>query len=340
MPKSIAIVYNETQPSYYDKTGEKKAVLSVLSCVDAVQQALLKRNYTVTVVPLSPPRESLRKTLDSLDADLVFNLFEGFPGEPETETLVPGILSEIGKPYTGCLAATLRTALDKFGVKKSLRATGIPTPDFQLLSPQKIHLFRLSLPCIVKPSHEDASHGITPVSVVNDISSLQERVKTVFDNYHNQALVEEFIGGEIVYTLPPGMPPILTFEAKWEPDSVYYKNTQVVCPAKITAKERESIRKTALAAYRLLGCSGYARVDMRMDSESVINVIEVNPNPDISPGAGVALQAVAAGMNYTQLVEKIIKLALDRGKYESKNTSYISFRQNRLITNIKKHTRI
>jgi D-alanine-D-alanine ligase len=291
--------------------------------------------------------------------DIVFNLFEGVPGEPETEALVPDILSEMGKPYTGCSAATLRTALDKFGVKKSLRATGIPTPDFQLLSPQKMHLFRLRLPCIVKPCREDASHGITPESVVNDVSSLQQRVQTIYDNYSNQALVEEFIDGrefnatvignthpevlpvsEIVYTLPPEMPPILTFEAKWEPDSVYYKNTQVVCPAKITARERESIRKTALAAFRLLDCSGYARVDMRMDSESKINVIEVNPNPDISPGAGVARQAAAAGMNYEKLVDKMIKLALDRKKYEPKNTSRISFRQNRLITNIKKHARI
>lgn len=359
MPKSIAIVYNEPQPSYYDITHKMKAVLGVLPCVDAVRQALLKLNYNVTVVPLSPPRESLRNTLDSLDADLVFNLFEGFPGEPETETLVPGILSEIGKPYTGCSAATLRIALDKFGLKKSLRATGIPTPDFQLLSPQKIHLFRLRLPCIVKPCREDASHGITPESVVNDVSSLQQRVKTIYDNYHNQALVEEFINGrefnatvigntrpevlpasEIVYTLPPEMPAILTYEAKWEPDSLYYKHTKAVCPAKITAKERESIHKIALAAFRLLDCSGYIRVDMRMDSEGKINIIEINPNPDISPGAGVALQAAAAGMNYTQLIDKIIKLALDRKKYESKNTSHISFRQNRLITNIEKHTRI
>ena len=134
MPKSIAIVYNEPQPSYYDKNKEAKAVFDVLSCVDAVQQVLLKLNYNVTVTPLSPPRESLRNTLDSLDADVVFNLFEGFPGEPETEAMVPYILAEMGKPYTGCPAATLKTALDKFGVKKALRATGIPTPDFQLLS--------------------------------------------------------------------------------------------------------------------------------------------------------------------------------------------------------------
>lgn len=359
MPKSIAIVYNQPQPSRYDKNKETKAVTGILPCVEAVHQALLKLKYSVTVIPLSPPCESIGDTLKSLDVSLVFNLFEGFPGEPETEALVPEVLSEIRIPYTGCSAATLRKALDKFGVKKSLRATGIPTPDFQLLSPQKIHLFRLSFPCIVKPSREDASHGITPESVVNDEISLQQRVKMIYENYGNQAIIEEFINGrefnvtvlgnthpevlpvsEIVYTLPPEMPPILTYEAKWEPDSVYYKNTQVVCPAKIRPKERESIQKTALSAFRLLGCSGYARVDMRMDSEQRLNVIEINPNPDISPGAGVARQAAAGNMSYEKLIEKIIKLGWERKKHEHKNTPDISFRQNRLITNIRKHTRI
>jgi len=342
VPKSIAIVYSNIQPSYYDKAGENKAVLSVLNCVDAVREALLRLRYTVTAVPLSPPHESLRSILDSLDADLVFNLFEGFPGEPETEALVPEILSEMGMPCTGCPASMLRTALDKFGAKKLLRVNGIPTPDFQLLSPQKLNLFRLEFPCIVKPCREDASHGITPESVVDDISSLQERVKTIYDNYGNQVIVEEFISGrefnatvignkrlevlpvsEIVYTLPAEMPPILTFEAKWEPDSIYYKNSRVVCPAKITARERDSIRKTCLAAFKAIGSSGYARIDMRLDSQNIVNVIEVNPNPDISPGAGVAIQAAAAGMNYTRLIEKMVHLASDRKRSGTKNKAFI-----------------
>jgi D-alanine-D-alanine ligase len=343
VPDSIAVVYGEMQSSHYEKTGENKAVLSVLDCVDAVQEALLKLRYRVTAVPLSPPPESLRSTLGSLDAGLIFNLFEGFPGEPETEALVPEILSELEMPCTGCPARALRTALDKFALKKLLRATGIPTPDFQLLSPQKINLFRLKFPCIVKPYREDASHGITPESVVNDIPSLRERVKTIYDNYGNQAIVEEFLSGrefnatviggkspevlpvsEIVYTLPAEMPAILTFEAKWEPDSIYYRNSRAICPAKITAEERASICKISLAAFNILGGSGYARVDMRSDSRNIINVIEVNPNPDISPGAGVALQAAAAGMNYTRLIERIVRLALDGKRNGTKNKTCIT----------------
>ncbi|MBN1693675.1 MAG: ATP-grasp domain-containing protein [Dehalococcoidales bacterium] len=347
MPKSIAIVYNTLHSSYYDKHQEAKAVSGVLTCVNAVHKALTKLGYNAKVIPLSPG-EHVRDILSSLDASLVFNLFEGFPGEPETEIIVPEILSKRGVPFTGCTAAVLKLGLDKFNLKKMLRTAGIPTPDFQLLGIDKIHLFRLNFPCIVKPCREDGSHGISPESVVHDSVSLKQRVKMILDDYNNQALVEEFVNGrefnvtvmgdtkpevlpvsEIVYTLPPEMPQLLTFEAKWEPESLYYQNTKAECPAKINDKARESIQKTALGVYRLLGCSGYARVDMRMDNEGKLNVIEMNPNPDISPDAGVTRQAAAAGLDYERLIEKIIKLALDRKKYEFENTSRISFRQNR-----------
>jgi D-alanine-D-alanine ligase len=118
---------------------------------------------------------------------------------------------------------------------------------------------------------------------------------------------------EMVYSLPPGMARILTFEAKWEPDSPYFQGTNTVCPAEITVEEQERIARTALSVFRLLGCRGYARVDMRADSEGLINAIEVNPNPDISPGTGVARQSAAAGMTYTHFVEKVIEIALEKG---------------------------
>jgi D-alanine-D-alanine ligase len=359
MSESVAIVYNEPQPSYYDKNQEIKAVSGVLTCVDAAHKALLNLGYSVSILPLSPPTATIKEKISSLDVSIVFNLFEGFPGEPETESLVPETLSKVGILYTGCTAPVLKLALDKYRIKKELKAAGIRTPDFQLLNPANIHYFRLSFPCIIKPCHEDASHGITKESVVNDTILLERRVKYIQDNYCSDSIVEEFINGrefnvtvignakpevlpvsEIVYTLPTGMPKLLTFEAKWEPESLYYKNTKAACPAKISEKERESIHKTALTSYRLLGGSGYARVDMRMDNRDKINVIEINPNPDISPDAGVAYQAAAAGINYEKLIEKILKIALKKEKYESKNTPCISFGQNRVAKNTGKYARV
>lgn len=346
MRHRIAIVYNRPLPSRYNSSHEEKAVLGVLPCVTAVHRALIGLGHFVNVVALAPPHEQVKDMLASLDADIVFNLFEGFPGQPQTEAIVPEIASELGLPYTGCSGVVLRLALDKAKVKKLLLAAGIPTPDFQLLSPQKMSIFRLRYPCIVKPVGEDASHGINAESVAYDYPSLQKRVKMISEAYDEQALVEEYIDGrefnvtvmgnshytilptsEIVYTLPPDMPAILTYEAKWEPDSVYYKGTQAVCPAKVTHKIQTSIRDTALAAYRLLGCSGYARVDMRMGKTGKINVIEVNPNPDISPDAGAARQASAAGMNYIKFIEKTVKLALEKKRHGCQNTTHERRRQ-------------
>jgi len=359
MRKRIVIVYNKPQPSRYDSTHEVKAMLGVLRCVTAVHRALIELGYGVDIIPLLPPYEQVRSTLRSLDSGLVFNLFEGFAGEPQTEGIVPEILEEIRIPYTGCPASALRIALDKVNAKKLLITAGIPTPDFQVLSPQKLNIFRLRYPCIVKPINEDASHGISAESIVYDFNSLEKRVKVICDAYGEQALVENFVDGrefnitvlgnsrctvlpisEIAYSLPPEMPAILTFDAKWEPKSIYYKGTQVVCPAKITNREQMSIHEKALAAYHLLGCSGYARVDMRMDKKGDLYVIELNPNPDISFESGASRQAVAAGMRYTQFIDRIMKLAWEKKKNDDKNKARSIHRPKGVITNIRKHARI
>jgi D-alanine-D-alanine ligase len=292
----------------------------------------------VCLLPLASPWEEARIKLAALDVDVVFNLFEGFCGRPDTEALVPELLECLGIPFTGCPAEVLRSALDKVNVKRALVASGIPTPGFQVLVPEKLGKFRLRFPCIVKPSGEDASHGITSASFVEDLLALERQVRAVTECYGDVALVEEFAAGrefnatvmgslrcdalppsEIVYTLPAGVPRLLSFAAKWEPDSDEFRGTGVTCPAEVSPGEAETIAATARAAFRLIGCRGYARVDMRQDAAGILNVIEVNPNPDISPGTGAARQAKAAGMSYTEFIEKIIGLAFEE-PYALKDT--------------------
>ena len=294
---------------------------------------------------------------NSQDADLVFNLFEGFCGQPETEALVPEYLENIGIPFTGCPDKALGLCLDKAKVKVLLQAAGIPTPDFQLLNPETLQTFQLGYPCIVKPRSEDASHGLSDRSVAYDFASLKEQVANISNFYGGQALVEEFINGrefnltvlgnskctalpvsEIDYSLPPVMPRILTFAAKWEPDSLYFQGTKVICPAKIEAENRERITGTALEAFRLLGCRGYARVDMRLDEKGRLHVIEVNSNPDISPGSGAVRQAEAAGMTYTQFIDKIVQLALKKEYGDSQDSPHDKKRQASLNGNITGYT--
>jgi D-alanine-D-alanine ligase len=331
MHTRVAIVFNEPIPSRYDSVGEEKAALGVLEAVEAVRQALYELDCDIVRIPLVPPIEQAKKELKALNVDLVFNLFEGFAGYADTEAEVAEILSKIDIPFTGCPAPALRLALDKAKTKAVLKSTGIRTPDFQVLSPEIIHLFNLPFPCIVKPCSEDASHGLSPESLVRDQQALEKQVYLVSKNYSGNALVERFIDGrefnatilgnkepavlpvsEIVYVLPSEMPRIVTFAAKWEPDSLYYQGTKVVCPADISTEEWLFIAEAIKKVFQLVGCRGYARVDMRLDQEGQLNIIEVNPNPDISPGAGTVRQAQAAGMNYTQFIKKIIELALEK----------------------------
>jgi D-alanine-D-alanine ligase len=355
----VAIVYSEPQQSCRGSLDEYKSAAGVLEALKAVHRSLLELDFDVTVVPLTPPLKQAEKELRNLNTDLVFNLFEGFCGYPETEAAIPEVLSKMGIPFTGCPGPVLSLALDKARTKLILIAAGIKTPDFQLLNPKILRLFRLDYPCIVKPRCEDASHGLSAESVVHDSSALERQVSTICGSYGGDAIVETFITGrefnatvmgnselsalpisEIIYSLPPGMPEILTFDAKWETDSPYFRGTKPVCPVEMDAEDRQRIAETITAAYRLLGCQGYARVDLRMDQEEELNVIEVNPNPDISPGNGAARQAEAAGMTYTQFVEKIVQLALDGKDDENRYPLYVSRRQTLHSKNTVRHARI
>ena len=330
MRQRITIIYNAPNPDLYSTIVEKKASLAINDGVEAVHQALTESGYSVSRLPLLPPLESAKESLKRLETDLVFNLFEGFDGCPETEAAVANFLAELELIYTGCPGNALSLGLDKAKTKAYLEAIGIDTPRYQLLGPKTLSLFHLNYPCIVKPCAEDGSNGITEESVVNDFASLEKQVTTVSNLFGREALVEEFVDGrefnitvlganepkalppsEIVYSLPPGIPRVLSFSAKWDPQSIYFERTKAVCPAEIDAELREHIIHTAVLAFRLLGSRGYARIDFRLDTKQQLKVIEVNPNPDISPDAGAALQAQAAGMTYNQFIEQIVNLVLE-----------------------------
>ncbi len=327
----IAIIYNKPVTSYYSTAGEQEAVAGVLTEVAAVRRALIELGHSVTCVALDVPLEAARKKLSKLQTDLAFNLFEGFCGYPGTEPDIPEILSELGITYTGCPPQALKLALNKARTKLVLRDGGIDTPDFQLLSPENLSSFRLKYPCIVKPNGEDASHGMSAESVVGDFPALEKQIARVIHIYGGEeTLVEEYIEGrefnttvignksgsvleisEIEFSLPQGIPKIITYEGKWDPDSEYYRGTTAVCPAQISEDEWQHIASIAETAFGLTGCRGYARVDMRMDRQGRLNVIEVNPNPDISPDSGSVLQAKVAGLDYTQFIDKIVSLAME-----------------------------
>ncbi len=328
MSLRVGLIYNEPIADRYTALGEADAIADVLEEVNAVEKALHELGYEVVKQGLIPPFEEARRQAQGLPVDIYFNLFEGFAGRPETEALMAAALAVTGRPYTGSDPATLALALDKVKAKELLLGAGVLTPRHQVLRPASAGEFHLSYPAIVKPVAEDASHGITEESVVHEEATLRRQVEKVAAHYGGQALVEEFIDGrelsttimgnfrprilsfsEIIFTLPPGLPRLLTFGAKWTPGDVYFAHTDPVCPAQVEPGLRAHLEATSLQAYRLAGCRGYARVDMRVDGEGRAWVLEINPNPDISMTAGAAHQAAAIGLTYPQFIDKILALA-------------------------------
>ncbi|MBN1375485.1 MAG: ATP-grasp domain-containing protein [Dehalococcoidia bacterium] len=331
MPLKVAIIYNEpvTDIPLVD-SGKDESIIGVLEEVVEVKRALLELGHEVEKVPLRMPVESVPDVLRKIEADVVFNLFEGFEDLPHTEPVVAHMLEETGIPFTGNHSAALELTLDKSEFKKVLHQAGVSTPASMVLTPSTLDEFNLRFPCIVKPRDDDASQGLSPDNVVSNADDLHTMVEKVSAHFRGNALVEEFIGGrefnasvlgnsshslveisEIVYTLPPGSPRILTYESKWFEESEYYKKTNVCCPAEIDSALRKNITGIVLASTRAAGCRGYARVDMRQDKDGSIKVLEVNANPDIEPDLGIALQASAIGMSYPQLIQKIVDLALE-----------------------------
>ncbi|MFH0847667.1 MAG: ATP-grasp domain-containing protein [Chloroflexota bacterium] len=331
MPQTITVVYNQPRISRYHDLGEGKAEFGILDAVFALEKSLQELGYEVTCLPLRPPLARALVELGKIKSELIFNLFEGFSETSDSEAQVTLKVAEIGLPYTGSPGSAIALAQDKLKALSLLDGVGIRVPVSQLLSPEEVTQFKLAFPCLVKPIGEHASHGLSRESVVKDIPSLLRQVERVSRRYGGKALVQEYLEGrefnatvignrdltvlpisEIVFLLPPGLPKILTFTAKWQTDSAYYKGTKPVCPAELSGEEAEQIRQTVLAVFRLFGCRGYARVDLRQGGDGAFRVIDVNPNPDISPDAGASLQARTAGLSYNDFIQKIVSLALEK----------------------------
>jgi D-alanine-D-alanine ligase len=165
---------------------------------------------------------------------------------------------------------------------------------------------------------------------VRDALSLEKRARYVLRRYKQPAIVEEYIDGDeysvpmwcggetlpigrIRYEgFPPGVARICSYRAKWAPKSWEYLSTPSEVPAKIDDDLAAKLRSVAVAAYHGVGCTGYARVDLRVSLAGQPYVIEVNPNPDISPGAGFVRAAAAAGFDYTAMIEKIVRYAMEQ----------------------------
>ncbi len=239
--------------------------------------------------------------------DVVFNLFEGLADFGDTEAHVAGILEWLELPFTGCPYQTLCLARSKHLTKHLLAGAGLPTARFFVVEDVPVEDCPLDWPVIVKPATQDASVGVDQGSVVTDLDRLNERVAYLLETYGPPVLVEEFIRGrefnvgvveapelrvlpvsEILFVeKDPEFWPIVTYDAKWKPGTRDYEATPPAYPARVSPRLRDKLETLARQAFRLLGCRDYARVDFRVRGSKPY-ILEVNPNPDFSPTAGLA----------------------------------------------------
>lgn len=327
---SHARVIEQTQKAAIDLSE-----IGVLEEREGVERVLQHLGYKTSLFNVNGDIKRLIAFLEEKQPDLIFNLCESVGNESIHEMHVAGIYELLGFPYTGAGAFALGTCLNKVRTKEILSYHKIATPRFALyknISEVNIDDLELNFPLIVKPSQEDASVGIENASVVENIASLRKRIRFIFQNYDQPALVEEYIEGrelnvavignkrpitlpisEIDFsTLPGGYPRIVTYNAKWVEGTEEYSGTRGICPADVPMEVERKAKEIALKAYRIMGLRDYGRIDMRLDKKGQLFVLEVNPNPDISDTAGFARSARAYGLTPDEAIAKIVEYALER----------------------------
>jgi len=342
----VLVLYNEAHPEYYHKTAEPTPELDFktyfeieeltpMEEFEIMAKRLRKLGFDAYAVNLKDDIFILLNEVEKNKPDVIFNFVEIYKDRPRLEMNMVGLYELLGIAYTGAPALTLANCQNKFLTKKLLNYHSINTAKFNLYTemPDQLKL-QVKFPVIVKPAYEDASVGIENESIVNDANALKSRMEYVFKYFKQPALVEEFVEGRefnvsVVGDLRPKVLPIseidfskmpdhlhniVSYQAKWDPHHESYHKTIPICPAKIPMRLEKRLKETALKAYKVMGTRDYARVDMRVSSDEEVFVLEVNPNPDLTEGAGFMRSASYAGLSYGMALKKIVMLAYQRGK--------------------------
>lgn len=312
---------------------ESREATSHDAVVDQIAEALRENGHQVSVLGIYDDVLELTQGLRERRPELVFNLLESFGENTSADVAVAGLLELLGVHYTGSGPGELFLRQDKGLAKKVFAFENILYPHFAIFSKDSDleTAGKLRMPLFVKPLTADASIGIDGDSLVRDAISLMKRVVAIHEKVNDSALVEEYIEGREFYigvlgnrdplALPPvemdfsgmpeGMPRILGSKAKWSPGSAEYKGTQAILPD-LPDELRARLQKAAVDAYRALRVRDYGRVDLRFTETGDIYVIEVNANCYLEKGSEFATAAAAAGIEYPQLVQKIVDLAVER----------------------------
>ncbi len=269
--------------------------------------------------------------------DLVLNLCdEGFNNDPRKELHVPSLLEILGIPYTGGGPQCLAFCYDKSLVRGIATEMQVPVPDgFFIKGEDSTFELQFPFPVICKPNFGDSSFGITQRSVASNVEELVNAITEIREKlgYEKPILVEEFLTGKDFtvgvignppesYTvlpiieedyseLPPELPKLCGYEAKWQPDSPYWKALKSI-PAELPEETEKLVIECCLRLFERLECRDYCRFDWRIDAQGTPKLLEVNPNPGWCWDGHMAKMSKIADISYSEMLRMILHAAEDR----------------------------
>ncbi len=244
--------------------------------------------------------------------DRVFISLHGRFGEDGT---MQGLLDLMGIPYTGSGVMASAVGMDKWRTKLLWRASGVVTPDFEMLDAKTDFAQvakHLGLPLFVKPANEGSSIGITKVKTADALPEAYALAAKA----DPLVIAEKFVGGGeyTVGILDGEALPIIRIVPKneyYDFEAKYLRNdTEYHCPSGLDAAKEAQIQQEALVAFKVLGCKGWGRVDFLMDEAGKYYFLEVNTSPGMTDHSLVPMAAKVAGMDFDALVLRILAMTL------------------------------
>jgi D-alanine-D-alanine ligase len=259
---------------------------------------------------------------------VAFVALHGRGGEDGT---VQELLELLGIPYTASGPSACIRCIDKVVAKHALRDAGVPTPDFYAFSQAAFEELgaaralpaieeRLDFPIVVKPAGQGSALGIKFAATAADVPGA---IVAAF-SYDTKVLLERHVAGRdlavSVLEGPDGPEALPIVEAVPQDEDFYdfesryeFGRTRFICPAELPEAVAERARSLALESYRVLGCYGFARVDLMLDEASgELTVLEANVIPGLTDTSLLPLAAEAAGIGFEALIARVLELAVAR----------------------------
>jgi D-alanine-D-alanine ligase len=335
----VAMVYNSYEDAPLEAgANDSSSVNHLRRMIRRMARTLRGLGHEVIIIHLAGDLSSLQRKLNRLHPHIIFNQYDDVVHGALYEMRFAAFIRMLGYPITGSPALGLGLSRDKYMALSLMKGAGIPIPTDTALIERisEVEQHKWHFPLIVHPGQEHAGIGMGRNSVVHTKKALREKAREVINSYKQPALVQGFLPGrefnvgilggrklrvlplaEVDYSrLPAGIPPIMSYAAKWVTTSVEYRRTRIICPAKVEPALATLIGDTAIKAFRAVGGWGYGRVDIRLDEDGQPRVLEVNCNPCLDKGIGLARSAERAGICYADLLQTVIKAAFEGPPYD------------------------